>query len=187
MSPVLGGAGLGSWFGHSLGGWVPDGARIYLMILAWGLLLGMFILDEEPRWNFALLIAFAFTGGILLSMMAVTSQRAKVWSTLSVGLVLALVWGVLAGAKIRKAGAYLFPATILYLLGWVLFAMYNLPAGITAAWAGMGLILFVFIGTSVISRAKIEEGTSHVSLASDLFVVLFNLYWLAEVFWWDVG
>lgn len=179
---------LTSGAGYYVGEWLPDEAVIYLIFICWGLLLGTYILREEPVWNLLLLLGFALSGGILLRQLDVTPIREEVWGTIILGLVIALIWGLLSGNRITRAASFLFPATLIYLLGWLLFSIYSLQIWMIRFWAGLGLILFLFIGVSLMGRGKyLGEKVHTVEFANDLFVVLFNLFWLAVVFWGPVG
>lgn len=177
-------AGVTSGLGYYLGRWVPGAGRVYLMGVTWGLLIGLYILEEEPGWNVALLLGFALAAGALLEGVNVEVVHGKVWRTLVFCLGLSFVGGAFSGPIARRAGIYLFPLAILYLLGWVLLTIFPLPGPWMSWWALLGLLLFLLIGVSTISGGKIAGGEgSPISPASDLFVVGFNLFWLAAVFW----
>ncbi len=182
--PYLGMAGVACWIGRSIGSWVPDSGRVYLMSITWGLLIGLYILEEEPGWNVALLLGFALAAGALFEEIDLGAFRGKVWSTLASCLCLSFVGGSLSGRRLRGVGVYLFPLAILYLLGWVFLKFFPVPGAWVSLWACLGLLLFLLIGVSVFSRGKVEGGQgSPVPLASDLFVVTLNLFWLAAMFW----
>lgn len=184
VAPVLGAAALAAGGGYYLGQWAPPVIRPYLMIIAWCLLIGMFILDQEPTWNFFLLMGFSVLGGVLLRGLGSGINQGTGWGSMAVSLMIALLWGSWAGGQLSRAGIYLFPMTILYLLGWIGLSFYNFPSQYIAIWAGLGWLLFTLIATSVISRGGSGgERTEPVSLAGDLFVVLFNLFWLGMIFW----
>lgn len=177
-------AGVTSGLGYYLGRWVPGPGRVYLMSVTWGLLIGLYLLEEEPGWNVALLLGFALAAGALFKGMNFEIVQGEVWRTLVSCLGLSFVGGALSGPMVRRAGIYLFPIAILYLLGWVLLTIFPLPGPGMSLWALVGLLLFLLIGVSVISRGKIAGGEGNpISPASDLFVVGFNLFWLAAVFW----
>ncbi len=185
--PVLGAAVLAACGGFFLGRWVPSGIRPYLIIIAWSLLIGMFILDKDPTWNFFLLVGFSLLGGMLLQGLAIGVNQGKVWGSLAVGFMIALLWGSWSGSQLSQAGMYLFPITVLYLMGWIGVSFFTFPTQIVALWAGLGWLLFTLIGTSVFSRgASGVEKLELTALASDLFVVFFNLFWLGIIFWESV-
>lgn len=184
VAPVLGAAALAAGGGYYLGQWAPVAIRPYLIIIAWCLLIGMYILDQEPTWNFFLLVGFSALGGVLLRGLGSGINQGRGWGSLAVGLMLALLWGSWAGSQLSGAGIYLFPLTILYLLGWIGLSFYSFPSQYIAIWAALGWVLFLLIATSVISRGAFRtESVEPVSLAGDLFVVLFNLFWLGIIFW----
>lgn len=182
--PVMGTAVLVAWGGYYLGQWISSGAWPYLTIISWGLLIGIFIFEKDPKWIFFLLVGFSFIGGMLLQGLGLDVNHSRGWGSLVLGFVIAFIWGASSGSQLAKAGGVLFPLTILYLLGWIVFSFYSFPSEVIAVWAGLGWLLFTLIGTSVISRRSSGmERIEPISLASDLFVVFFNLFWLATVFW----
>lgn len=186
--PYLGMAGVASWVGRSIGYWVPDSGRVYLMSVTWGLLIGLYIMEEEPGWNVVLLLGFALAAGTLFEEVDFEAFRGKVWSTLVFCLCLSFIGGTLSRHRIRRVGVYLFPLAILYLLGWMFLKFFPVPSAWMSLWACLGLLLFLLIGVSVFNRGKGEGGDgSPVPLASDLFVVTLNLFWLSAVFWNLVG
>lgn len=127
---------------------------------------------------------FALSAGVLLHWVDFSSILGKVWVTLSMAWVVLVVWGTLSGEKAVQGPGYLFPVMILYLLGWILFSLVSLPDVVAAIWAGLGWVLFTLIGVSVILRSKGESGQGFVTrMAVDLFVVSFNIFWLAAMFW----
>jgi len=182
--PVLWTAILASYGGYLLGRWALFANQSLLIIFAWCLLLGMYILDQEPTWNFFLLVGFSFVGGMLIQGVGLDANQGKVWGSLAVGVMMALLWGMWSGSQLSQAGMYLFPITILYLLGWVGCSFYSFPSWLLAIWAGLGWLLFMLIGTAVVSRGSsgIEE-VEPISLCSDLYVIFFNLFWLGILFW----
>jgi hypothetical protein len=157
------------------------------MSLTWGSLIGLYILEDEPGWNGALLLGFAMAAGALLRGVNFEAAPGKVWSTLVFCLCVSLVGGAYSGQKVRRARVTLFPLSILYLLGWIVFSIFPLPEIGMMMWAVLGLLLFLLVGVSIFSRGKLEGGEGYpIPLASDLFVVGFNLFWLAAVFWADL-
>lgn len=85
------------------------------------------------------------------------------------------------GAGGRVAGV-LFFCTLLYMMGWILFAFVSLPDLAGMIWIILGLALFTFILMAVISQGKTQnDESSAVPLSIQLFVVLFNICWLSSL------
>ncbi|MBS3751084.1 MAG: hypothetical protein KGY39_06215, partial [Anaerolineales bacterium] len=184
IAPSLALAGLISGLGHSIGKWIPDAGWIYLLGATWGFFVGMYILEQEPVWNTLLFLGFAMSSGALLRGIDYEGVLSRVWLTLIGGISASFVWGLFSGPMPTRAAGYLFPLTILYLLGWILLSILSLPSGWLVFWAGLGLMLFLLIAVSIFNKGKMKGGEgSPVPLASDLFVVGFNFFWLAAVFW----
>lgn len=184
IAPSLVLAGLVSGLGHFIGKWIPEAGWIYLLGATWGFLVGMYILEQEPVWNTLLFLGFAMSSGALLRGIDYEGVLSRVWLTLIGGISASFVWGVFSGPMPTRAAGYLFPLTILYLLGWILLSILPLPSGWLVFWAGLGLMLFLLIAVSIFNKGKMKGGEgSPVPLASDLFVVGFNFFWLAAVFW----
>jgi hypothetical protein len=180
LAPLLGLGICAAVIGFNLADLIPPGGRIYLVIVLLALLLSLVILDTEPGWNLILFLSFAGAAGALLFWSGAAFTRWNTWVLFLSLIVISILGGTFLGARFGRAGRFLFPITILYLIGWTLFLFYQLPAALKMIWIISGLILFTLINISLLIRGKTQnqEG-SPVPLAIGLFVVLFNLCWLS--------
>ena len=182
VAPFLGLGLIGVIIGYQLADLVPAAARVYLQIVFLGLIFSMIILDKEPGWNLVLLICFGLTAGMMLIWSGGNLLQLKSWVVFLILFVISLAGGVLMkGAGGRVAGV-LFFCTLLYMMGWILFAFVSLPDLAGMIWIILGLALFTFILMAVISQGKTQnDESSAVPLSIQLFVVLFNICWLSSL------
>jgi len=171
-------------FGYRLADWIPGIGSLYQIIILLGLFLGMIILGTEPGWNVTLYLGFALAGGVLLFWSGALVNQLKTWILFSVLLLISLAGGAFSSRSTGRAAAVLFPITILYLAGWVFFLFFPLPGLFKMIWIILGLALFTLITKAVFRQGKtLSQGESTVPLTIELFVVLFNLYWLSGLIW----
>jgi hypothetical protein len=182
VTPFLGMGLLALIFGYQLAELVPVTARVYLQIVFLGLIFSMIILDKEPGWNLVLLICFGATAGMMLFWSGGNLLQLKSWAVLSISLMISLAGGIFMKGSGKRVAGLLFFCTFLYMIGWILFAIFPLPDLSGIIWIVLGLALFSFILMVVISQGKTQnEEISAVPLSIQLFVVLFNLCWLASL------
>ena len=184
LIPLLG-LGIGAVIlGYHLADWIPEIGSFYQLVIILGLLLGMIILGTEPGWNVTLYLGFALAGGVLLFWSAALVNQLKTWILFSVLFLISLAGGAFSSRSTGRAVAVLFPITIFYLIGWVFFLYFPLPGLFRMIWIILGLVLFTLITIAEFSRGKnLSQGESAVPLTIELFVVLFNLYWLSGLIW----
>ena len=180
LAPTLGLGALTAVCGFNLAYLIPPTARNYLVAALLVLLLSMIILDKEPGWNLALLLAFALTAGALLYWSGPVYSKTNTW-ILSLTLVLtSIIGGTFLGEGFGRLGRLLFPITIVYLIGWILFLFYQVPGDLKLIWIVTGLILFTLITLSLLIQGKTQDQEdSPLPRAIALFVVIFNLFWLS--------
>jgi hypothetical protein len=144
------------------------------------LFLAMTILDQEPGWNLALLIGFSVTAGTLLNWSGADAARWETW-LLFLGLLAAAMIGAMTlGTTLGKGIKFLFPLTILYMLGWLGIIFWDLPGWLRGFWMFSGLLLFTVIAAGALQRGftmRVED--SPVPLSIELWVILINLFWLS--------
>jgi len=179
------GLGIGAVIlGYRLADWIPGIGSFYQLVIILGLLLGMIILGNEPGWNVILYLGFALAGGVLLFWSGALVNQLKTWILFSVLFLISLAGGTFSRGSTGRAAAVLFPITIFYLIGWVFFLYFPLPALFRMIWMILGLVLFTLITIAVFNRGKnLSQGESAVPLTIELFVVLFNLCWLSGLIW----
>ena len=184
LAPLLG-LGIGAVIlGYHLADWIPGIGSFYQLIIILGLFLGMIILGTEPGWNVTLYLGFALAGGVLLFWSGALVNQLKTWILFSVLFLISLAGGAFSSRSTGRAAAVLFPITILYLAGWIFFLFFPLPELLKMIWVVLGLGLFTLITIAVFRRGKaLRQEESAVPLTVELFVVLFNLYWLSGLIW----
>jgi len=144
----------------------------------------MVILDTEPGWNVVLFLGFAVVAGMLLNWSGAEYSRWNSWTLFSILILISLVGGSLLNGRFGRSAKVLFPITILYLVGWIFFFFFPIPAPFKIIWIISGLILFTLIFIAVLVRGKIKSQEDNpVPIVIELFVVLFNLCWLSGLVW----
>jgi hypothetical protein len=168
--------------GYNLAENIPINGRLYLQIFFLALLVSMMILDTEPGWNIVLSLGFAVTAGALLSWSSVDIIQIKSW-ILFIGLVLiTIIGGNYLSKDIGRSSGFLYPSAVLYMVGWILFLFLNLPAFFFTIWTYSGMVLFVLITMAVLIRGKTNnQKDSIVPIIIQLFIGLFNLFWLSAM------
>jgi len=180
LTPFLGAGILAAILGYRLANLIPIAGRIYLILVFLGLLFGMIILDTEPGWNVVLFLGFALAAGIVINWSGAEITRIKTWIVFSGLLIISLVGGWYLKSKFGRAASVLFPLTIIYMIGWMLFLFFELSPVLERFWILLGLMLFTLIATAVFVGGKtMNKQDSIMPLANELFVVLFNLCWLS--------
>ncbi|MBC8505615.1 MAG: hypothetical protein ISR58_15985 [Anaerolineales bacterium] len=180
--PILFLTALVTMLGHHLGERIPSDWWYLPAIIALVLFATLQIFKQVTPLNFVLLLMLALSAGALLNSFDLESGNWFPWVVLSMGLVIPLVWGYGLGIRLGWVGALFFPFTIVYLLGWVI--LYFIPEleAWTLAWALIGLFVFIGLVTHIVTEARysnVEE--KQVPLASDLFILHFNLFWIGAV------
>jgi len=184
LTPLLGLGVAAVILGYRLADWIPGIGNFYQLVIFLGLLSGMIILGTEPGWNVMLYLGFALAGGALLFWSGALVGQLKTWILFSVLILISLAGGAFSRGSKGRAAAVLFPITILYLIGWVLFLFFPLPELLRMIWMLLGLVLFTLITIAVFSQGKnLRQRESAVPLTIELFVVLFNLFWLSGLIW----
>jgi hypothetical protein len=144
------------------------------------LFLVMTILDQEPGWNVALMMGFSFTAGLLLKWSGADTGSWSTWLIFLGLLVAALIGAFILGERISKGLKFLLPLTALYMLGWLGVLFWDLPPLVQGILILSGLVLFTAIAAGALQRGfSLEAAESPVPLAIELWVILFNLFWLA--------
>ena len=144
----------------------------------------MIILDTEPGWNLVLYLVVAFCAGILLAWSGAKIGQITTWITFLGLLLLILVLGDLTRREVTRAWILVYPITLVYIIGWIFFISAQTPAGFRKIWIVFGLILFSALAVVILVRGKSnDQNDKTVSLSSELFLVLFNLYWLSGLVW----
>jgi len=158
---------------------IPARGRAYLLIPFLILFLAMTILDQEPGWNLALLMGFSFTAGLLLKWSGAGAGRGSTWLFFLGLLTTAIIGALVLGKRIAKGLKFLLPLTALYMLGWVGVLFWELPLWVRGVLIPSGLVLFTVIAAGALQRVfSLEVQESPVPLAIELWVILFNLFWL---------
>ena len=180
VAPYLGLGLISGIFGYQLGGLIPATARIYIQIAFLGSLFVLIILDKEPGWNVVLFICFGIAAGMILFHSV--SDLTRVWSWIL--FIMLLLVSLFGGSRVNgvqgRAAGILFISTLLYIIGWVLLSLIQVPSQVGEIWTILGLALFTFIAMNLISQGKnCNSEESAIPLSVQLYVVLFNLYWLS--------
>ena len=166
--------------GYNLLFLIPARSRAYLLIPFLVLFLAMTILDREPGWNLVLLLGFSFTAGTLLNWSGADAARWGTWLLFLSLCAAALIWAAVLGLSLSKGLKFLFPLTVLYLLGWLGIIFWDLPGWIRGLWIYSGLTLFTAIAAGILQKGMtIHSEESPVPLGIELWVILFNLFWLS--------
>jgi hypothetical protein len=183
LAPYLGLGVLGVVIGYNFANLIPLPGGMFLFVIFIAFLVGMTILDAEPGWNLVLFLGFSLVGGTVLYWSPLTVIQNKTWVLFLVLILVSLLGGAFTSSKIAAASIYLMPGTILYFLGWILFLFFDLPELLIMIWTGLGLALFTLIAIAILSRGKTQDKQEDiVPLVIQIFVVVFNLFWLSTVF-----
>lgn len=186
LAPLLGSAAAGAALGFQLLFLIPPRGRSYLLIPFLVLFLAMTILEKEPGWNLALLLGFSLTAGLLLNWSGADAIRWGTWLLFLGCWTVGLIGAVILGRPLQKALKFLFPLTALYMLGWLGVILWDLPGWIKGTWVLSGLALFTVIAAGVLQRGfTLQDEESPVPLGIELWVILFNLFWLSA--WIPLG
>ncbi len=168
--------------GYNLAENFPINGRLYLQIFFLALIVSMMILDTEPGWNIVLSLGFAVTAGALLSWSSVDIIQIKTWILFISLVLISIIGGEYLSKGIGRAAGILYPSAVLYMIGWILFIFLKLPAIFITIWTYSGLVLFVLIIIAVLIRGKTNnQEESIVPIVIQLFVGLFNLFWLSAM------
>jgi hypothetical protein len=177
--PLLALTALTAALGFRLGGQIPFGGWPLFTISALALLIMLQIFKTVPRWNLVLLLGLALLAGALLNWLDIQGPYWLPWATLSLGMLLSLAWAYGLGVRLGWIGAAFSLVTIGYLLGWFLLYILPIPAVPSTVWAWLGLFIFWALGVHTVTEARFSQSSRQaIPLASDLFVVYFNLFWL---------
>jgi len=158
--------------------------RGYLLLVFFGLLLSMIILDTEPGWNLVIFLGFALVAGMLLYRSEVLVPQFKSWMIFSILCLISIAGAAYSRSRIRRAAGILYPVAVLYLLGWGCFLIFQIRPIYEMGWIVFGLILFTLITMVILNQGKTKsQDASPVPLVFELFVVLYNLFWLSSLLW----
>ena len=186
LAPYLGAGLVSALIGFNTSGLIPFSSRVYLLGIFLVLLLSLIILDREPGWNLALYLVVALCAGILLAWSGAALGQTRTWITFLVLIVLILTVGMLMRRGIPGAWILVYPVALAYIIGWVFFFSGGIPAGFRKGWIGFGLVLFSALAVMILVRGRSKDqgrDENTISLASELFLVLFNLCWLSGLVW----
>jgi hypothetical protein len=140
----------------------------------------MTILDQEPGWNVALLMGFSFTAGLLLQWSGAEVTRLSTWLIFLGFLGAALIGAVVLGKAISRGLKFLLPLTALYMVGWLGILFWDLPFWVQGVLILSGLVLFTVIAAGTLQRGfSLSAEETPVPFSIELYVILFNLFWLA--------
>ena len=179
--PLLGLAGLAAFLGSHLAGNFPTWVGLPLTVGVFTLLVILQIFKMAHRWNLILLLGFAMTAGMLLQVIGIKKHWFP-WVVLFFATVVSLFWAFRLGIRLGWIGTALFPVSVAYLLGWAAFYFFSPPAILDVIWAGVGLIVFLGLAVHAITEGRYaEQAGSLVPLASDLFLIFLNLFWLGVI------
>jgi hypothetical protein len=186
LTPILLPAAAMVILGYNLLGLVPARWRIYLVIPFLFLFIAVSILDQESGWNVVLLLGFSLTAGALLNWSGAETAQWSTWLLFLGLLIAAMGWAISMGAELEQYLTLLIPLTFIYLIGWVGIIIWDIPGWIRSAWILIGLSLFTAIAAGVLQRGlNLEVEDNPVPLSIELWVILFNLFWLAG--WIPIG
>ena len=186
LLPSLGSAAVGAVLGYQFLFLVPRQARTYLLISTLILFLSLIILDREPGWNIVLLLGFSITAGSLLNLCGVDPSS---WLTWLLFLVLCGVALVMATRRRdHLPPGMLRLVSVFYLLGWLVVILKVMPDWLRVLWMTAGLLFFMGLAASALKRGfalGIEESPTPLSI--ELFLILFNLFWLSGLIFGLLG
>lgn len=178
--PILGSAAAGTALGYQVLSLIPAQARDFLLAPFLVLFLILIVLEREPGWNLVLLLVFSISAGSLLNWSNVDVTSWLTWFLFlflcTGGLTLALRWST----HLPRGLNILSPLSILYLLGWMGIILRVLPGWMRDVWIIAGLLLFTGLAARALGQGftlPIEE--SPIPLGIELFLILFNLFWLS--------
>jgi ABC-type multidrug transport system permease subunit len=181
-APFLGLGLLATILGYQLVNTIPVAARTYIQVAFLAFLFAMVILDKEPGWNMALFLAFGMAAGMMLHWSSADLSQLKTWILFSTLLLFSITGGLFLKRETERAAGILFINTFLYMVGWFLFIVTSLPDIVRTIWIVLGLLLFILVTMVVINRGKTQiSGDSVISYSIQLFVILFNLFWLSSL------
>ncbi len=168
--------------GHHLGKYTPPELWLLPAVIALILFLALQIFKKVPRLNFVLLMGLALMAGAVMNLFELPERTWLTWIILLLGLALSLVWSYLLGIRLGWLGIFLFPLTIVYLMGWFLISLLPEFAQLSIGWAVAGLFLFIALAIHILTEARFSRASEKPTpLVSDLFIVYFNLYWIGAV------
>jgi hypothetical protein len=180
IAPLLGLGVIAALLGYKLAIFIPATGRIYLFVGFLVLLMSMMILDTEPGWNVGFFLVFAMTAGALLYWSGSGTRQVYTWFLFIFLVLISLIGALYLRYRVSRIVVLLYPSAFLYMIGWVGLLFFDLPILFTMVWTMIGFILFTLINTAVLIRGKSnDEEDSPVPIVIELFVVLFNLFWLS--------
>jgi len=178
--PLLGITGFAVGVGYKVGIQIPEVGGIYHQIISWGLFIGLLILREERGWNLALLFGAAIMAGTLLSELNLEINSSAIWIFFGGLVIFSIGGGLISGYYKDRTINLLFPITLLYCIGGLLVGRQTQQYILQESWFILGLVLFSLAAILVIGRRKtLEEDINPLPLGCELFVIYFNLFWLA--------
>lgn len=182
VAPFLGLGVLASVLGYQLVYLIPNNAGILFQFAFLALLFGMVLLDTEPGWNMVLFLTFGLAAGMMIHWSGAEISQVKIWVLFLILVLISITGGFYMKRETGPEAGILFLGTFLYMIGWFLFLLTTLPGIMRTIWIALGLVLFTLVAMAVINQGKTQnvEGMP-IPLSIQLFVVLFNLFWLSSL------
>ena len=180
VAPFLGLGILTSVLGYQLVSLIPNNAGIFFQVAFLALLFGMVILDTEPGWNIVLFLTFGLVSGMMIHWSGAEISQLRIWILFLILVLISITGGFYLKRETGPEAGILFSGTFLYLIGWILFLLTTLPGIMRTIWIVLGLVLFTLVAMAVINQGKTQNAEDMtIPLSIQLFVVLFNLFWLS--------
>ncbi|MBC8330857.1 MAG: hypothetical protein H8E28_02640 [Anaerolineae bacterium] len=173
--------GLCTVLGYQFSEFLPELVQRYAIYSIWLFLIALRILKTDKPWNWIMLLGLSLTAGASLASIT-TALHWLSWSSLALSAFLAFLWAYGLGIRLRWLRVILYPAILLYLLGWIAFYFIPMPEQVDLLWimVGVGLFLIAVVVSTIEARfASITDAP--VPIASDLYILYFNLFWLGAL------
>ncbi len=182
VAPLLGLGTLASILGYQHVYLIPDDSGTFFQAAFLALLFGMIVLATEPVWNMVLYLTFGLAAGMMINRLGVDISQFRTWVLFSIVVFILIAGGFFFKKGIGSLAGILFFCTFLYMIGWFLYLLSMLPEIWNTIWIILGLVLFTLVAIAVISRGKSQKAERMpIALSIQLFMVLFNLFWLSSL------
>jgi uncharacterized membrane protein (UPF0136 family) len=186
MALILGGLGM-----VVLGPRLSGDSIVPAAILGLLLFVGMMGFKRFRGWNAALMTAFSFVCGGVVSWIF-EGQAGGTWLGAIASAALVLALGAIVGRRTNPRpaglGAWLWLLSWVYLFGWVAAAIVGPPAVWIRAWAAAGLVVYAGLSATWFADLDpLEPDPSGTAWAIDLILLGFNLAIAARVLMWEPG
>ena len=181
VAPFLGMGVLVLILGYQLVNLIRFDAGIFFQVVFLALLFGMVILDTEPGWNMILFLAFGLAAGMMIRRSGADISQLRTWVLFSIVVLISISGGFFLNRGTGLAAGILYLCAFLYLIGLFIFLITSLPEIVRTIWNALGLVFFALVAMTLISQGKTQktEGMP-IALSIQLFVVLYNLFWLSS-------